>query len=111
MPITRFCVCSMSCVAPTNRSRILVLVHTCMLTGVQPSECSSVIVQSKSHADSTEHSRKCSLELGYSGLKPEQLEVITSFVGGREVLVTVVCLDCLGLGKQKPLLQLFTSSL
>ena len=38
---------------------------------------------------------------GYSALKPEQLEVNTAFVGGRDVFVVV---SQLGLGK-KPLLR------
>ena len=40
-------------------------------------------------------------ELGYSALKPEQLEVIMVFVGGREVFVVVSC----DLVREKPLLQ------
>ena len=60
----------------------------------QPSECSSTV--QITHWPSTVHGRMCSLvtgkELGYSALKPEQLEVIMAFVGGREVFVVVLWL-------------------
>ena len=76
----------------------------------QPSECSLVIVLSKSRADrplcTVYIYRKCGLvtrkELGYSVLKPEQLEVIMAFVGGREVSTVVSC-DWV---REKPLLRL-----
>ena len=115
---TRFCICVCHMkLCGSNQIAVFCLCHksptnscTCTLTAFQSSKCSSVIVQSKSCADSTEH-RKCSLvarkELGYSGLKPEQLEVITVFVGGREVF-TIVCLDWVW---KKSLLQLFANSL
>ena len=45
------------------------------------------------HRLSTVHGKKCSLvtrkKLGYSALKLEQLEVITTFVGGRKVFAIV----------------------
>ena len=58
------------------------------------------VAQSQTHSTvqitrwpSTVHGRKCTLvtrkEFGYSALKPEQLEVITAFIGGREVLTCV----------------------
>ena len=116
---TRFCICVCRMkLCDSNQIAVFCLCHrsptnscTCTLTAFQSSECNSVIVQSKSHADSTEHGRKCSLvarkELGYSGLKPEQLEVIMAFVGGGEVFA-VVCLDWVW---EKSLLQLFANSL
>ena len=46
-------------------------------------------------------------ELEYSALKPEQLEVITAFVGGREVFVVV----SLQLGSGKASAYMYTHML
>ena len=66
-------------------------VQVLFTTAFQSSECSSVMAESKPCADSTEHGRKCSLvaskELGYSALKHKHLEVITVFVGGKDLFM------------------------
>ena len=60
------------------------------------------MAQSKSCTDFTDLIRKCILvaseELGYSALKPEQSEVITAFVGWRDVFA-VSLVSQLDLGK------------
>ena len=80
-PITAFCL----------HHKSLTNYGTRTPTAFQAYECSSVMAQSKLHADSTEHGRKCYFGgqegacLGTQAVKPEQLEVITAFVGGRDI--------------------------
>ena len=80
-----FCICHKS---PTN-----LCTHTSIAFQLSE-ECSSVMAQSKSHVDSTEHGRKCifvtNKELAWVlSIEPEQLELIKAFVGGRDAFAAV----------------------